>query len=107
GTASQYASEKLGVNGEVYVNGSITATQVLIFDNEGSTGAVFRRGGTTYGTINTDSRHLTFTAFNGASFDFNSGKVHINSLKTAQTHPTNYSPVYVNDDTGELYRIAS
>ena len=34
------------------------------------------------------------------------GKIFINSLKVSQTHPDHYQQVYVNTDTGELYRIA-
>ena len=34
------------------------------------------------------------------------GKILIKSLKTSQTHPAHYQQVYVNTDTGELYRIA-
>jgi len=36
----------------------------------------------------------------------NTGKVQIEALKSASSHPANYKSVYVNTDTGELYRIA-
>lgn len=47
----------------------------------------------------------------GYDFDVNGsvravGKVHVDTMKSAQTHPTNFKPVYVDTDTGELYRIA-
>ena len=35
-----------------------------------------------------------------------SGNLFIAGLKTAKSHPANYKPVYMNTDTGELYRLA-
>jgi hypothetical protein len=71
---------------------------IQFFKNDGTTleGAIY---GITNKMVFTDAAAATTLTITG-------GKVQVESLKVAQSHPANYKAVYVDTDTGELYRIA-
>ena len=120
-TTSAIGSEKLGVAGDVYVSGDIIGAGKVLFKNTaGDALNTFRLEGyadTMYivarsavgSAVGTNVILRTALAGSGEQDQLTidpAGKVLINSLKTAQSHPTNYKQVYVDTDTGELYRIA-
>jgi len=129
GTTSPVGSEKLGVAGDVYVAGDITAnatagngiriTRTSVGDNEKGV-LEFGYGGTLHLSASIEAQKLSggssnILFYNSAGGNKNASPtmtlnstngVLIESLTTASSHPANHKEVHVNTDTGKLYRIA-